>query len=350
MTRFFHPLLFWIARSTESELTKYLQYLKEENQLLRGRLPKQVRTTPAERARLVQFGLELGDAIYDLVTIVRPQTFRRWIREQGNSCQRRVAPHRPIGRPRTAESIRQLVVQLARENTWGYTRILGELRKLGINSISRATVRNILKEHGINPAPERDHGTWSQFLKMHADTLWACDFFSMPVCTLRGMVPYFVLFFIHLKSRGVWVSSATAHPDRHWTTQQARNFCMDHGYATTRLIRDHDRKFTASFDDVFVSEQARIVLPTVRSPALNAYAERWVRSIKHECLNHFVILGERHLNHLVYEYAAFYNKCRPHSGRGYLPPLRVGPYPGDGIVRSDNRLGGLLKHYYRQAA
>src|SRR5262249_50031395 len=155
------------------------------------------------------------------------------------------------GRPRTPDEIRDLVVQIARDNQWGYTRALGELKKLGIRNVSRSTVVNILKDAGLDPGPKRGEGTWDDFVKRHAATLWACDFLSVRSVTLTGCVDLFVLFFIHLGTRRVIVSSATANPDGAWVAQQARNASMemdDLGLPAQFLLRDHDTKFTSSFD------------------------------------------------------------------------------------------------------
>jgi hypothetical protein len=165
-------------------------------------------------------------------------------------------PGKP-GRPRTEFKIRDLVLRLARETGWGYTRILGELKKLGVRAICRATVINILKEHGLDPGPRRGLGTWDEFLKRHAATLWATDFFSKPVWTKAGLVDYFVLCFIHLGSRRVYVSGLTAQPDRAWMAQQARNVAMhfaEQPEKPTILLRDYDGKFAPEFDAILEAE------------------------------------------------------------------------------------------------
>ena len=205
-------------------LARYVQYLKTENRILRCKLPARVTVTPQERQRLLKFGKPLGKAIHELISIVTPRTFARWLSGE-TSAHKGGKPAKP-GRPRTAEEIRQLVLRLARETGWGYTRILGELKKLGVAKISRATVLNILREHGLEPGPKRGEGTWDEFLKRHAATLWACDFFSKKVWTVRGLVDVFVLFFLHVGTRRVHVAGISAQPDRAWVTQQARNVSM----------------------------------------------------------------------------------------------------------------------------
>src|SRR5581483_8936074 len=197
MEAVFQSLLLLIARATDRELARQVQYLKAENDILRSKLPRRINVTPKERQRLLKFGKPLGTAIKDLISIVSPRTFLRWLQGEEEATKKGTRPPRP-GRPRTPEEVRELVLKLARENGWGYTRILGELKKLGARKICRSTVVNILKEAGLDPGPKRGEGTWDEFLKRHAETLWACDFFSKRVWTAGGFVEMFVLFFIHL--------------------------------------------------------------------------------------------------------------------------------------------------------
>jgi putative transposase len=190
-----------LACATRQELARQVAYLKEENQILRDRLPKRIVATDNERRRLIKAGRKLGTQLKELTSFVTYQTFARWVREAEQNHQTKSAsPKRKPGRPRTCDEIRDMVVKLARENTWGYTRILGELRKLGI-TISRQTVKNILKEHGLDPEPKRGTGSWEEFLRMHADTLWQCDFVSKPMWTMNGMVDLYFLVFLHLGTR-----------------------------------------------------------------------------------------------------------------------------------------------------
>ena len=181
MKRFVHPLLLLLARATEKELVQMVEYLKTENRILRSKLPKQIEVTPAERAKLLKLGMRLGSAIKDVITIVHPRTFARWLSESKTG----VKP-RKRGRPRKPEQIRQLIVEMAKDTGWGYRRILGELRKLRIRSVSRATIRRILQEHGFDPGPKRGHGTWHEFIQRHIKTVWATDFFTKTVWTLVG--------------------------------------------------------------------------------------------------------------------------------------------------------------------
>jgi putative transposase len=177
-----------LAGATDRQLARQVQYLKAENRILRDRLPARISVTPSERQRLLKYGKPLGQAIRQLITIVSPRTFARWVKGDATATARGGQPAARPGRPRTAEDIRALVLRLARANAWGYTRILGELKKLGVRKISRTTVIKILKENGLDPGPRRGEDTWDDFLKRHAATLWACDFFSTKVWTLSGLV------------------------------------------------------------------------------------------------------------------------------------------------------------------
>ena len=188
---------------------------------------------------------------------------------------------------------------------------------------------------------------------MHAKTLWACDFLSVNALTRRGIKQFYMILFIHIGSRRIMVTPATMHPTHEWVEQQARNFCMtvdDSDLSCSHLIRDQDQKFEGNFDAILKNNRTKPMKLPRHSPNLNAFAERVIQSLKHECLNNFVICGHRHLDYLVQEYVDFYNHCRPHSARDRLPPIRHGPRPPEGEIHCESRLGGLLKHYYRQAA
>ena len=222
-----HPLLVFLASLTQQELARQVVFLQAENRILRSRLPGRVIATPSEKSRLIKLGRDLGVKLRELISIVSYSTFRRWIREAEAAHVTREPPPQPTGRPRTASDIRELVLKLARENSWGYTRILGELRKLGIESISRSTVKSILKEHHIAPAPDRPCGSWSEFIRIHAATLVQCDFLSKPIWTPNELVTLHVLAFIHIGSRRLGLSPSTRQPDAAWVTQQAEQF-LDH--------------------------------------------------------------------------------------------------------------------------
>jgi putative transposase len=276
------------------------------------------------------------------------------------SGEQRPEPARPKrpGRHRTPEEIRRLVLRIARENDWGFTRILGELRKLGITKISRGTVRNILIESGMAPAPLRREPTWNEFLKMHAETLWACDFIAKRVWTLKGRATCFLIAFMHVASRRVIVSPSTTKPDATWIGEQAARFCDEASRAGPAppglLLRDRDDKFGPAFDQALEGRGVKPFKLPVRSPNLNAHLERFVQSLKHECLERFIVFGPGHMDLLVREFLAHYHEERPHQGMGNRPLFGTGPppdaVPAGGRVICRTRLGGLLKHYERRAA
>ena len=354
MNPLFHPLLHLIIAATDHALARWVLYLKEENRVLRDRVPgKQIHTTPAERARLLKYGKPIGAAIDELITIVKPSTFRRWIREAGKSPSQK-------GRPKTRRNLRELVARIARESGLGYTRILGELRKLGIRCISRQTVKNICVEEGIEPSPRRSTGCWDEFLKSHVETLWSCDFFTKHVVTMCGYVELYFLVFMHIESREIIVTSSTPHPNARWVEQQARNFLMeteDRDERPAYLIRDGDKKFTKNFDDILKSGDCEPTKLPFRSPNLNAHAERVGQTILRECLDNFVVFGRDHLDYLLREFSRYYNTARAHSARGNLPPCRDGDPTEWDILSIDSaevvceeRLGGVVKSFVRRAA
>jgi putative transposase len=354
-----NALLLLLARATDKALARYVQYLKAENQVLRSKLPKVVKVTPHERRRLVKFGRPLGAAYKELVGIVSPRTFLRWLNGEGRRPRRRASLTRP-GRPRTPEAIRDLVLRLARENDWGYTRILGELKKLGVRKVARSTVVNILREDGLDPGPKRGEDTWDDFIRRHAATLWSCDFFTRHVWTLRGLVEVYVLFFLNVATRKAHIVGMSAQPDRAWVAQQARNACLYFAEQAEAerpavLLRDNDGKYGPGFDAVFEAEGVRVHRVTPFSPNLNARAERFVQTVRRECLDRFVFFGEAHLRHVLGEFLAWYHRSRPHQSLGNAPPCgppapAEGPPPAAADLVCEERLGGLLKHYTRRAA
>jgi Integrase core domain len=363
MASIFQPLLFMLAGSTEDQLIRQIEFLKAENEILRKRIPKKrIFLELAERAMLLKLGKELGPAIRQLITIVSYSAFRRWVRtEEG-----RTEPNQK-GRPRLAVVLRELVVRIAQETGWGYSRILGEVRKLKVGRISRQSVKNILVEHGLDPGPKRGRGTWSEFLRVHSETLWQCDFFSKRVWTLAGPRQIFALAFIHLRTRRVFVTPSTFKSDADWMKTQALAFLehtREQQLDCSIVLRDRDSKFSKPFDQAFTDRSIRVKPVGRQAPNLNAYIERWVQSLKYEALNHFIVFGQEHFDFIVLQYVAYYHECRPHQGIGnvLLPRPRGVPDVNSSAddesapplldlanVKCDERLGGLLKHYYRTA-
>jgi transposase InsO family protein len=246
---------------------------------------------------------------------------------------------------------------MAKENvTWGYDRIVGALANLGC-TLSDETVANILRRHGIPPAPERRRTTtWKEFIRAHMAVLAGTDFFTVEVLTMQGLVTYYVLFFIHLESRRVEVAGITPHPNEAWMKQIARNVTMDDwGFLESRryLVHDRDTKFTDSFRAIVKSNQVEPLKLPARSPNLNAYAERWVQSVKDECLSKLIFFGEASLRCALRNYVTHYHGERNHQGKDNVvlfPTLPTNTYTGKSPVACRERLGGLLKYYHHQEA
>ena len=341
----------------DQELLRRNEYLVTENRILRQQINGRVRVTDTERKTLAEMGKKLGkQALEEVATLGKPETILRWhrkrIAQQFDGCQTR----RSAGRPVVDEEIEALILRLARENrSWGYDRIVGALAHLGY-TVSDQTVGNILKRHSIPPAPERKKmTTWDEFIRSHMDVLVATDFFTAEVWTTAGLVTYYGLFFIHLASRKVHVAGVTPHPDKYWMTQIARNATMaEWGFLSSGqyLIHDRDGKFCPAFQQTIDAVGVkRVVLPP-RSPNVNAYAERCVRSVKDEALSRLILFGERSLRHALAEYVAHYHEERPHQGKGnvVLVPGSSQGRMGDSPIQCRKRLGGLLTYYHREAA
>jgi len=354
MTQIFHPLLALIASAANNELARYVEYLKQENKVLRARIPGQIHTKPEEREWLLKYGKVLGRGIEELITIVSPSTFYRWVREEKNGKPKTTNPK---GGQRKPKEIRELVIEIAKTTGFGYTRIIGELRKLGIKKISRQTVRNILKEEGIQPGPDRTSDKWDNFIKRHAETLWAVDFFSVKTVTKHGLRDMYVLVWLCMTSREVIVSESTERPNSAWVTKQADLFVDQTANREKRpdiIMHDRDSKFSKEFTDRLKERGLRTNALPKASPNLNGRCERFIETIKLECLSKFILFGKRHLDFIVAEFVNYYNTVRSHSERDHLPPIRDIPeevlsFPRDEItVRS--YVGGLVKAFERKAA
>jgi putative transposase len=288
---------------------------------------------------------------------VTPATLLRWHRRLVAGVW--THPHRGTGRPPLDQQIQRLIVRLARENPrWGYQRIKGELQRLGVH-VSATAIRTTLRRHGLDPAPRRASSTWRAFLRQQAAGIVACDFFTVDTIWLRRL---HVLFFIELGSRRVHLAGVTANPSGAWVTQQARNLLLmlgEGGRQLRFLLRDRDAKFSRAFDDVFRSEGARVLLTPVQAPKANAYAERWIRTVRAECLDWLLIVGGAHLQQVLRIYVEHYNRHRPHRALRLEPPERpsgltvIGEDQPDIVhrrmVHRRDLLGGLL-HEYRRAA
>ena len=350
-------LLTYITGSVDQELLLRNEYLVTANRLLRQQITGRVRLSDSERTTLAVLGKKLGKhALEEIATIVKPATILAWHRtlvaKKFDGSQQRQAP----GRPKIDADVEALVVRLAQENRrWGYDRIAGAVANLGY-TISGQTVGNILKRHGVPPAPEREKTTtWKEFIRTHMDVLVATDFFTAEIWTRCGLLTYYILFFIHLGSRKVSVAGLTPHPDQQWMVQIARNVTMaDWGFLAPGqyLIHDRDEKFCPAFQQIIDAAGIKRVPLPARSPNLNAFAERWVRSAKDEVLSRLILFGEASLRHVLKEYETHYHAERNHQGKGniLLFPLSRQGNTGEGPIQCRERLGGLRKFYARKAA
>jgi putative transposase len=306
---------------------------------------------PADRALLAAVSRVLPRSRWSCF-FVTPETLLRWHRQLVAGVW--TYPHRQTGRPPLDQEVQQLIVRLGRENPrWGYQRIQGELLHLGVR-LSATVIRTTLRRHGLDPAPRRAATTWRAFLRQQAAGIVACDFFTVDTVWLRRL---YVLFFIELDTRRVHLAGVTANPDGQWVTQQARNLLLvlgEQGRRVRFLLRDRDAKFSRSFDDVFRSDGAKVLLTPMQAPRANAYAERWVRTVRAECLDWLLVVGRGHLQQILRVYVQHYNRHRPHRAlmlRSPDPLVRLTILGEDdrGAVRRRDLLGGLL-HEYRQAA
>jgi len=339
-------LLILFGRSERAKEVEIL-VLRHELQVLRRQVGRP-RLRSADRVLLAAFSQLLpGPRSF----LVQPATLLRWHRDLVR--RRWTYEGRRPGRPPRLAQTRQLILRLAAENpSWGYKRIHGELVGLGIG-LSPSSVWNVLHRKGIEPAPRRASVSWREFLRQQAATILECDFITVETLWLRR---FYVLFFIELSRRRVYLAGVTANPDGAWVVQQARNLLMTLAEQEQRhriLIRDRDRKFTAAFDEVFRSEGLRPIKAPIAAPRAQAHAERWVGSVRRECLDRILIVSRRQLETVLREYVTYYNTHRPHrtlDQQAPLPKTRPGPPPDhEWRVRRRDRLGGLL-HEYELAA
>jgi len=297
-----------------------LRLLEAQIRMLRARVDtSRIVPTPKERAELLRLGAAMDHDINELMHVVVPATYKKWLRQlrAGKRFQ-------PLGRPRTPMATRRLVLRMATENLrWGYWRIVGELKKLGIR-IGATTIRDILKEEGHSPEPykatKKPPAPWTTFVHAHLETIVACEFFTKKVFTLGGIRVAHVLVFIHLGSRKVFHRPSTYHPDSKWLMQQARNasMCMeDEGIKPRFLIRERDRKFPDEFNRFRKTEGMGCIGIPVKAPRANAFAESDISIAHREVLDYFVCFSRGHLDHILRVWKKHYQEERPHRGVGH---------------------------------
>jgi len=338
----------WLQREQEDVIA----FLREENRVLKAQLAgRRLRLDDSERRRLAELGHRLSRRLLaDVATIVTPDTILRWHRElvackwtYGGGC----------GRPRGLQGrIRALVVRMATENpTWGYTRIQGALKNVG-HQVGRSTIARILKAAGIRPSHDRPM-TWRTFMRAHWPALLAADFFTTEVWTTRGLVTYYTAFVIELQSRRVRVLGSTPFPNEAFVIQCFRGVMSEPDTLLRKgriFVCDHDPKWSTAVEQWLATAGVRVIRTPPCAPNCNAHAERFVRSVKEECLNRLVLLGEWHFRRTLRDFVTHYHGERNHQG--LANELIDGPATqrSTGAVRRRPRVGGILSYYYRSAA
>lgn len=344
-----------LGRRSESDKDFEILLLRRQLAIYERRQERAPHLSRGEKLTLIVLSTKLKEqtgrtikAMGEVIRIVRPATLFGWHKQLVRL--KWTYRHRKAGRPRTDREIEQLVLRLARENDWGYERLEGELLKLGI-TISHETVGNILERHGIPPAPERNPSpSWRHLMTHYGDQLLACDFFTVETLFLQTL---YVLFFIEMGTRRVHFAGCTTHPDNAWITQQARQVMWEldeREPAVHFLIRDNDKKFSHAFDTVFRSTGIHVIPIPHQAPNANAFAERWIRSVREECLDKVLIINQAHLRCVIREYVAFFNTARPHQGIDQQIPVPPASQATSGPVRCRNVLGGIIHDYYHDAA
>jgi len=345
----------WLRLSRREETWRITEILILRHQLavLQRRQPCRPRLNWADRALLaILLGVIPKARRHGLRLLVTPDTMLRWHRDIVRRCWAARSMRGKSGRPATRRNIRPLVLRLARENPgWGYRRIHGELAGLGVK-IAASTVWEILKKAGIDPAPGRSGPTWSRFLRSQAEAILACDFFTADL--LDGTQAY-VLAVIEHATRRLRILGVTLHPTGEWTAQQARNLVMDLGEQAHRvkfMIRDRGSNFTTAFDAVLADAGIRTVLCNVRTPRMNAIAERWIGGCRRELLDRTLIWNQNHLRQILRQYETHHNQHRPDRSLDAAAPLKPLPQPvvlEQYRVRRRTRVSGTI-HEYRLVA
>jgi putative transposase len=333
------------------EQHEIILYLREENRVLKAQLRhRRLRLTDNDRRRLAALGERLARRVLaQVATIVTPDTILRWHRHL--IARKWTFSNRRPGRPGVLPEIRRLVLRMATENPrWGYTRIQGALKNLN-HRVARSTIATILKAHGIPPSSERPT-SWQAFLRAHWKAVVAADFFTTEVWIVRGLVTYYTLFVIELHSRRVSIVGSTPHPDEAFVRQVVRQLtAADEGVLGGHrvLICDRDRKWSLAVRELLETSGVRVIQTPFRAPNCNAHAERFVRSVKEECLDRLIPLGERHFRRALADFVVHYHRERNHQGLGNQVIDGLEVQPQKGRVWRRQRVGGLLSYYYRAA-
>ena len=355
MERLSYPLLALLAHWFKPQYNVRLQFLEAQLRMLRSRLDtNRIVPSAEEKDELLRLGAQINHDIRDLIHVVRPKTYRKWLNRRRGL--RRV---RRAGRPRMPVALRHLIERIGEGSpTWGYRRIVGELKKLGFR-IGATTVRTVLREAGIPTGPDtptcQASIPWRTFIHANIDSIVASDFFTKKIYTVHGVMTAYVLVFIHLGSRKVYCSRATCSPNEQWVVQQARNASMwmeDEDIEPRFILHDRDTKYSAAFREFWRSNGIERLRSPIQAPKANAFAESFIGTIKRECLNYFMCFSRDQLDYITDTWVRHYNTERPHRGVGMNnevldPTFRPQCY---GTIRCKQQLGGLIKSYYPEAA
>jgi putative transposase len=329
--------------------------LQAQIRMLRSRIDvSRIVPTPQEKAELLRLGAMVGHDVGEVIHVVQPETYCKWVRQS-----KRVVVLKRSGRPRIPMATVNLVLRMAEENArWSYRRIVGEFKKLGIR-IGSSTVKKILKESNIHPAPDKGFKKpaipWTTFVHAHMDSMVGCDFFSKCIYTLRGVLTAYVLVLIHLGSHKVYCSPATFNPTGDWVMQQTRNVNMwldDIGVKPRFVIHDRDGKYPGEFKAFWKSESVRSLFIPLKAPKANAFSETWIESTKREILNYFICFSLEQLDYILKTWLSHYHFERPHRGIGMKNEVLDKTFvpQTEGVVRCRQQLGGIIKSYFREAA
>ena len=312
------PLASLLSGLLRDDRARQILAVRQQVLILQRQLGKRARLSRTEKLILLFACARMKQRqLLDCLIIVKPATLIGWHRQ----IVRRhwtFHPKRRPGRPRTDPQAEQLVLRLTRENTgWGCGKIAGEMRKLGFVRFGRSTVQRILQRHGLWPRPSQSGLSWHDFLGHYAQFIWACDFCTVTTANLRT---YYVLFFVEIETRRIVFWNVSDSPDGAWTAQQFRNLSLLDDELPRYLLHDRDSKFTAHGDTPLGGVGSKAIRLPVRSPNLNAYAERWVRTVREECLDRVIVLNESHLRWVLREFIHYYNSRRPHRSLDLRPP------------------------------
>ena len=346
-----------LTRLSDPQKDLEILVLRHQLAILQRKLKHPVKPTRIEKmtlavlvVKLKQLSRKSTDKLRNTVLIFQPETLFRWHRDLVR--RKWTYSNKPSrGRPPFSTDTDHLILRLAQENPrWGYGKIQGELIKVDIR-VSQSTIRNILRRHGLLPALVRSGSIgWKHLMSHYKDQILACDFFTVETIWLKTI---YILFFIELGARRVRFAGITTNPNQVWVTQQARQLVWklyQQDAALRFLIHDNDTKFSKSFDIVFQSEGFHVIHTPFQAPNANAFAERWVRSVRDECLDHILILNALHLKRVLLEYIdEYYNIARPHQGIGQRIPIPNKSQKNAGPVQRRKILGGIINHYYRDS-